>query len=440
MSNAIETLNIVEVLKQRVAPRTLNRIARQHKTKRGRPSRASVWEVVCGLIVHTLGGPGSLGMHFREATGKRMAESSLSERRQALPWGVFSRLMELVLAPCADPKRHSEAFYKGFRLIGIDGSQVSLRNTPAILQLCTKTVSRRLEAAFAKLGVCVLIELGTHNPVGAQIARNGESEWKLATSVLAALPPGSLLLGDKLFGVQAFVREFMEQQPKEMFLFRTRKNTTARHIKKLSDGSRLVEIHVRRSQRHASQWSAIIREIRASVGRRGHRHQEVRLWTNLLDEQLYPAEELVTLYTQRWHHELSYREIKHELRQGELLDSQTFETACQEVAALLIAASVVAQKRIELATNSKPVTAVGFERALFYTQQLWYLVLSSDGILSSEQLLKVVKRFRSMLAPEKVPRKRSRSCPRVVRQPVKGWPRKISQKESNGPINVRIVS
>jgi hypothetical protein len=380
-------------------------------------------------------------MHFTEATGKRMAESSLSERRQGLPWEVFSQLMTQALTPCADPKQHPDAFYKGFRLIGVDGSQFSLRNTPAILQQCTKAVSRRLEAAFAKLGTCVLMELGTHNPVAAEVATQGESEWELATRVLRRLPPHSLILGDKLYGVAEFVRQFTDLQPDEKFLFRVRSNVSVRRVQKLSDGSRLVEIHVRHSQKHASQWSTVVREIRASVGRRGHRHQKVRVFTNLLDEKLYPAQELVELYTYRWQHELSYRELKHQLRNGELLDSQTVETACQEVASLLIAASVIAHQRTTMVNGrARRVTEVGFERALFYTQHVWYFLLSTNGIVAPDQQQRILKRLRRMLSPKTVPKKRSRSCPRVVRQPVGSWPRKLSQREASGPINVKIVT
>jgi len=438
MNNKSDCLSILESLNLRVCPEQLEELSERNKKKHGRPRRATAWELLRGLVVHMLGSPGTFGTHFEEANGKKMAESSLSERRQMLPWEVFSWLMELLLTPCAEKDRNSSAFYKGLRLVGIDGSNFSARNTKSILRFCTKALSRRFKAAFSKIGVSVLIELGTHNPIGAAIAHAGESEWSLSKQVLARLPKESLLIGDKLFGLPSFVREFAENVPEGKFLFRVRKKVLSKTTKKLSDGSRLVEIHVRRSQKHTSTWSMVVREIRASVGRRGHRHQEVRLWTNLTDEHQYPAIEVIELYAQRWEQELSYREIKHQQRDGELLDSQTFETVCQEIAALLIAASVIAHQRTNIAGNSLPVTAIGFEKALFYTQHLWYFLLSSDGILTPAQQQEVANRFRKMLTPQTIPKKRSRSCPRAVRQPIKGWPRKNNQPDVTGAINVKI--
>jgi hypothetical protein len=61
-------------------------------------------------------------------------------------------------------------------------------------------------------------------------------------------------------------------------------------------------------------------------------------------------------------------------------------------------------------------------------------------IVAPDQQQRILKRLRRMLSPKTVPKKRSRSCPRVVRQPVGSWPRKLSQREASGPINVKIVT
>ena len=348
--------------------------------------------------------------------------------------------MRLFLQPFAIKNRHSGSFYRGFRLIGLDGSEFSLRNSKGVLTCCTKAVSRRLEAAFAKVRTSVLVELGLHNPVAAEIARNGESEWELSLRLVRKLPANSLLLADRLYGCPAFIKHILEHSKGSKFLIRTRTNLIVKRIEKLQDGSRLVEISIRTSRSHKIKWKVTVREIRASVGRRGHRHQKIRLWTNLVNEKQCPADELVQLYAKRWEHELYYREVKHELRQGELLHSQTLETACQEIAAILIATSIVAQHRTVLAENghSASVTAFGFRRALLYTQQMWYLLLCAEGVLSQKQTKQLARRMRDLLSPDKIPKKRQRSCPRVVRQPVKGWPRKLNHASKKGNLNVTI--
>ena len=59
-----------------------------------------------------------------------LAESSLSERRTRLPWEVFSELMRRGLRALAHQATHPEAFWRGWRLVALDGTQFSLTNTP----------------------------------------------------------------------------------------------------------------------------------------------------------------------------------------------------------------------------------------------------------------------------------------------------------------------
>jgi|WetSurSiteA1Bulk_404760.scaffolds.fasta_scaffold35274_1 hypothetical protein len=436
----LELGNILEMLERSLPPGEMERVTRYQKRKAGRPWKASVWEIIRGMVVHMLGSPGTFGDHFAEANGKRLAESSLSERRRKLPWQIFSELMALLLRPLGDKERHRDAFYKNLRLVAVDGSQFSLRNCEGILRYCTKSVSRRFKAAFAKVKVSVLVELGLHNPLAAEIARHGESEWELSLRLLRKLPQESLLLADRLYGCPAFIKQ-LRYRARCKFLIRIRKNALTQRLQRLTDGSSLVEIRIRTSRRHKVRWKTEVREITASVGRRGHRAQRIRLWTNLLDEKRYPASELIELYSKRWQHELYYREIKSDIqKEGELLQSQTFETACQEIAALLLATSVVAEHRASLAAAipEATVTMLGFRRALFYTQHLWFDAMCWDGIVTLRQRKQAIQRLRNILAPEKVPKKRSRSCPRAVRQPVKGWPRKLNQESQEENWQIKI--
>ena len=80
---------------------------------------------------------------------------------------IFEHMMAAVLHPKADPRRHAEVFYHGLRLCGVDGSTFSLINTPQVEKQINKARSRRGQAAFAKVGVAVLVELGVHNPLAA---------------------------------------------------------------------------------------------------------------------------------------------------------------------------------------------------------------------------------------------------------------------------------
>ena len=117
----------------------------------------------------------------------------------------------------------------------------------------------------------------------------------LARRVLAQLPRRVLLLGDRLYGVPAFIVQAWAacQRVGSHFLFRIPRHLTAQVIKRLPDGSRRIRVAVREKGRPSriQQWLEL-REIRVHVGRRGFRAQELRLWTSLLSHRTAPALEL----------------------------------------------------------------------------------------------------------------------------------------------------
>jgi len=51
--------------------------------------------------------------------------------------------------------------------MGVDGTQFSVVNTPRFLAQLPKAATRRFQAAFAKLRLVSLVELGTHAPLAA---------------------------------------------------------------------------------------------------------------------------------------------------------------------------------------------------------------------------------------------------------------------------------
>src|SRR5712691_10439904 len=172
--------------------------------RRGRKPRVPLTQLLPALTWHAMQDTGTLAEHLFQLFRAPLADSSWSDRRLRLPWEIFAELMRRALRPRASPRQHREAFWRGWRLIALDGTQFSLLNTPQVTATVTKARTRRGRAAFAKITAAVLLELGLHNPLAAAIGRKGESEWALAQRLLAQLPKRALLLGDRLYGVTAF--------------------------------------------------------------------------------------------------------------------------------------------------------------------------------------------------------------------------------------------
>src|ERR1700679_3713785 len=94
-----------------IGSRTISTIVRWCGVARRRPPKLSAHELVAGLVFHGLRGCGTLAENIRMITGERVAKSSLSERRQNLPWEVFDTIMKAVLRPKAQEDKHADAFY-----------------------------------------------------------------------------------------------------------------------------------------------------------------------------------------------------------------------------------------------------------------------------------------------------------------------------------------
>jgi hypothetical protein len=425
---------------QLICPSQLDKAVSYNKSPRGRPAILAVTTLVKALVFHMILGAGTLAEHLALMSNLQMSGSSISERRQALPWEVFARLLDRALSPLAQQARHSQAFYRGLLLVAIDGTQFSLSNTPQILKQCTKAAARRLKAAFAKINAVVMLEIGLHNPLAAAID-SAKSEWALALELVAKLPGNSLLLADRLYGCARFVAGLLAQCQKtgSYFLLRARRQLKSRVIKKLADGSALVRVPLRAaSGRRKIEGFIVLREIWVSIQRPGFRSQSLRLWTNLLDAQAYPALELAALYARRWEHELYYRQMKLELRRSELLQSQTVETAAQEVAALVLATALIARERAAAADGECAVERISFVKTLQLLQPLWLVFSLGEEILTATQKQQLVDKFYAQMRLMLSDKRRTRSCPREVRQPVRGWPRKIKNVSYEGEVTYKI--
>ena len=389
-------------------------------------------------------------MHLAELTGKPISEAAASERRLAMPWAVFAAILEAALVPLAESALHPDAFYAGRRLVGIDGTQFSCGNTPRLLGTMTKAASRRFEAAFAKLGCAVLVELGTHAPLAAAISAPdlAESESALAAERLVRLPKDSLLLGDRLYGNGTFIGRLLATAPAglgQAFLLRVGQPPKPKMIERLSDGSALVEVAFGRDQAPTLGTKAVrVREVRGRVRRPGNAWSEVRLWTSLLDEKASPALELLALYARRWEQEIAYHELKVDLRASgdSPLASHTPDTAAQEIAALLVATAMVARTRLQVAQSSGVAPLrVSFGRTLAALQPLWMLLSVGGDLLGAEQQRGFIDRVLTQLASRLLPAKRrERGCVRGVRQPVKSWSRVYKTQQSKGAYQYELTS
>lgn len=410
---------------------------------RGRPRRVTTRQLIATLVFQVLYGVGTVRDHMQLLFQTPWADSSAAERRAHLPRETFTAVLTRVWQPLAQPEE-PEAFWRGLRVVAIDGTSFSVPHTPQIAPRVRKARTPQGPAAFAKITTAVLLEVGHHNPLAAAIGADGASEWALAQTLIPQLPPQSLVLGDRLYGVAAFAAPLHAAcvATGSQFLLRAGRATRPQHVARLADGSRLVSLAVRARTRPATRVDRLtVREIRVQVARPGGAPHVLCLWTSLLDPVTAPALDVAALYARRWEQELYFRTVKRVLRRTALLHSHTLETAAQEIAALLLASAALAAARQRGTLPPEGAARVSLQNVLeFCVKPMWLAVQLTQGVVTEAQRQEILARGYAHIAHYLSPPRRARSVPRQVRPPQRPWPRTRTTTSVTGPVELTLLT
>ena len=101
--------------------------------------------------------------------------------------------------PLADPTVHPAGFYRGLRLVAVDGSTFELAGDPVIEQEFGRPGGRQGQAGYPQARCVVLAECASHAILGANLGPYGSGEWALCQPLLAHLRAGMLCLADRGF-------------------------------------------------------------------------------------------------------------------------------------------------------------------------------------------------------------------------------------------------
>ena len=246
-------------------------------------------------------------LRFGEETPHR---SSLCVARQRLGIAPVRRLFEQLVHPLAEPETPG-AFYRGFRLMGLDGTVYDVPDSdPNAAAFSRPSAGSRGDGAFPQIRKLSLVELGTHVELAFVLRSIAHGEQSMVGGLLRHLTAEMLLLEDRGFFSYDHWKEVTSRDVK--ILAHAKSGLILKPIQNLADGSYLAKIYRNSYDRQKDRNGVLVRVIRYTLNdpqRVGHGEEHV-LITSLLDENLYPAEELIPLYHERWEHELVYDEQK----------------------------------------------------------------------------------------------------------------------------------
>jgi hypothetical protein len=237
-------------------------------------------------------------------------KAALFKARARLGPEPVKALFEAAAAPLAS-EQTTGAWYRGWRLMSIDGTCIDAADTPANAAGFGRPGSGRGEGAggFPQVRLVGLAECGTHALTAAAMGPYRTGEATLARDLLPSLGTGMLVLADRNF--YSFELWDQARATGADLLWRTRSNHVLPVRERLADGSYLSRLRTL-VQHKMRETEVTVRVVEYGIDDPGRPDTEprYRLITTILDPDAAPAPELAALYPQRWEFETALDELK----------------------------------------------------------------------------------------------------------------------------------
>lgn len=350
--------------------------------------------------------------------------SALTQRRYQLGVRALALLFRRVCQPLAQTQTRG-AFLFGLRLMALDGTKEDVPDTPENARVFGRHKGPNGGSAYPKALTVLLCECGTHAIVDAEFAPCYGSERDLGQRLLRSIGNGMLLMFDR--GFYSFDLIVGAVQHGAQLLGRLAAHVKPKPIQPLPDGSYLADIfpsQARRRKRGECLRVRVIEYTFTDPQRPGYK-QLHRLFTTLLDPQQYPALDLVCAYHERWEVELVIDEMQvHQRLVNHPLRSLKPRGVIQELYAILIAHYIVRAFMHEAALDADVnPDRLSFVGALRIVQDALIEFQLADPACHPA----LVTRLLHDLARERLPERRNRINPRVVKRTVIRFPRKRAE-------------
>ena len=255
-----------------------------------------------------------------------------SKARQRLPENVFA---ELARRTGRDLMLEAPArwFWRGHDVKIVDGTTVSMPDTPANQKAYPQSASQKPGLGFPVLRLVALFSLSVGSVLDIAMGpRKGKQtgETALFRSLQHHLHAGDVLLADRYFCGYFQIAQVRQRGAHVVMRLHQRRHYDFRRGQRLGPDDHIVTWH---KPKQCPDWldeeafaampeTITMRELRIRVPGKTCRTRTIVVATTLLDPQAYPKESLADLYRQRWHAELDLRSLK-TFMQMDILRCQT---------------------------------------------------------------------------------------------------------------------
>jgi hypothetical protein len=334
---------------------------------------------------------------------------ALRDLRRRVGAAPLKALFEALAGPVAWPRTPGVCFGR-YRTVAFDGCKtIKVPDTGRNRGWLGKMNAALGETGYPVIQLMTLVETGTRALLGAVFGSTAGGELTWARKLLHVLDESMLVLMDRGFDAAEFLREVAAT--KAQFLVRLTANRRPPVLGHLPDGSFISLIGEVKVRIITAEVTVTCHDGTRYVG-------SYRLATTLLDHRAWPAEALISLYHERWEHEITYLAVRHTLLQGRVLRSRDPEGLKQEMWALL---ALYQALRIAITDAVETIPGTDPDRASYQiaVETAQTLVTGACGVATGATNL-ADGIGRAVLANLHGPR-RPRVCARQVKPPLSRW-------------------
>lgn len=351
--------------------------------------------------------------------------SAYNQARHRLPEGVLARLFRGV-AQRVQARVTPEHLWHGHRVVFVDGSTVSLPDTPANQAAYPQVPQQAPGCGFPLARIVALFSAATGAVVDLAIGAWQTAEVTLARFLYRGCHPGDVVVGDRLFGSYADLALLQARQIAGVFRLHPGRKTSVRREQRLGKNDYRVtwpKPKQRPPGLSPEDFAALpptltVRLIRYPLPQAGFRTRRVTLVTTLLDAAVYPAAEIAALYSLRWTAELTLRALKTTMGM-ETLRTQTPAMIRKELYCYLLAYNLLRTVMWDAGQISQGMSLrLSVQGTLCHLRQFLPLLAQADPPTRARLYATVLR----LVATERLPERPGRREPRVRKRRPKAYP------------------
>lgn len=321
--------------------------------------------------------------------------------------------------------------YHGLSLYGVDGTHLRVQDSDANFAHFGKPGGRNGggDAGYPQMRLVGLMNLSNRMLTAAEAGSWSQGEHTLVGPLTPEIPDHSLTIVDRGFYSYKWIDELLSGGTERHVMVRAKKNLTYEIVEVLSDGTALARVrpHATLRRTHPELTESILLRV---IEYKLPGGEPNRLFVSLLDPDAYPAEELVTLYHERWELEIGFDEIKtHMLERKESLRSKKPDGVYQELWGQLLTYNLVRREMLLAAeAHGLEPKRISFRSSLLWIRNFW---ITASVTRSPGNIPKQLAELRSTLDVLILAERRSeRRYPRHVKIKMSSYERNRGRRVS----------